>query len=190
MAKWTGVKPVLAGHSVGSALAMTAAGAQQDAFTALILMDIDPFPPDRQAVHLRDVGSRPARVYDSFESAVARQARGALQATPETHRQMATYGYIEDDGTFGQKFDQGFLRSLVTWDTRDLLPGITIPVLVLRGAESTVHSPEGYDTLLAALPNARGSLIPNATHQLQLDQPAAVAAEITCFLDEVVRERR
>jgi len=176
-----GQPPILAGHSIGSAIAMYYAAAWSATLAAAVFMDIDPHPPDSQALHLNEVGAQAPRRYTSLEEAVARESRVARAASPGAHEHLARHGYRAIDGAFVQKFDQGFLRSVRRWDARPLLGRIRVPCLVLRGAGSTVMSESGYDDLLAGLPNVRGQLIPGATHQLHLDQPAAVAAAIEAF---------
>ncbi len=177
-----GGKPVLAGHSVGSALAMLCGAAFPGLLSGAVLMDIDPRPPDRQPQHLNDVGRSPPRSYPSMALAAAREARIAPAASPAVQSHLALHGYRLTDAGYTQKFDQAFLRSVRTWDARELLPGVTIPALVLRGGDSTVMSDEGYRDLIERLPNVRGETVFGATHQLHLDMPKAVAAAIESFV--------
>jgi pimeloyl-ACP methyl ester carboxylesterase len=177
-----GTRPVLAGHSIGSAFAMFYAVAHPETLAGAVFMDIDPFPPVRHADHLNEAGSAPPKRYASIDKALARESRIAPNAATEVHEHLARHGYRREASEYVQRFDQGFLRAVRTWDARPVLPRVTIPALVLRGAESTVMSPEGYDDLLRGLPSARGRLIPGASHQLHLDRPADVAAAIDEFM--------
>jgi len=177
-----GEQPVLIGHSLGTVVAMFYAAARADTLAGAVLMDIDPCPPEQQATHLNQVGAEPAKVYPSLDRAVARESRIAPAASPATHMHLARHGYRLTDAGYAQKFDQGFLRAVRTWDVRPLLPRITVPVLVLRGGESIVMSEQGYRDLLNGLPNARGEVVFGATHQLHLDRPVAVAALIEAFV--------
>lgn len=177
-----GQRPVLAGHSVGSALAMLCGAAFPGLLAGAVLMDIDPRPPDRQPQHLNDVGQSPPRSYASIALAAAREARIAPAASPAVHSHLAIHGYRLTDAGYTQKFDQAFLRSVRTWDARELLPKVTIPALVLRGGESAVMSDEGYRDLVERMPNVRGETVFGATHQLHLDMPKAVAAAIEAFV--------
>ncbi len=47
-------------------------------------------------------------------------------------------------------------------------------------------SATGFDDMLAGLPGAHGVLVPNSSHQLHLEQPAAVAGELERFVADVV----
>lgn len=172
---------ILAGHSLGSALAMQYAARYGHALTGAAFLDIDPYPPQRQADHLNEAGQAPPRRYDSPDRTVNAASRMAPAAAPEVHRHLGQHAFREEAGEWVQRFDPAFLRSIRTWDNRDILASIPVPSLVLRGAESTVMSPEAYDLMLRQLRRVTGALIPGATHQLHLDQPARVAEAIEVF---------
>lgn len=180
-----GGRPVLAGHSVGSAVAMYYAGRHPGMLTGAVFMDIDPIPPEYQIDHLHDTGANAPKRYDVFARAVARESRVAPAAAAAVHEHLARHAYRREDGALVQKFDQAFLATIERWDARPFLPGVAVPALALRGAESFVNTDEGYRMLLELLPDARGELIPGASHQLHLDAPEAVARAIAAFVEEV-----
>ena len=68
------------------------------------------------------------------------------------------------------------------WDYRPLLRTLTMPALVIEGAQTTttLTSPREW---AAALPNGRLLLIEAAGHANWLDQPAAFASAVDTFLD-------
>ena len=69
-------------------------------------------------------------------------------------------------------FESG-LASLGEWDFRPTMKSVTIPALVLEGAET--HVPlDATQEWVKSLPNARLLLIPNAGHLIWVDQPEAV----------------
>ena len=175
-------KPVIVGHSIGSAIAMQYAAACPETLAGVVFMDIDPSPPDHHAKHLNEAGAEPPRVYATLDRAVARESRIAPAASPAVHMHLARHGYRLTDAGYTQKFDQAFLRSVRTWDARELLSRITVPALVLHGGESIVMSEQGYRDLLEGLPDARGEVVFGATHQLHLDRPLAVATLIEDFV--------
>jgi pimeloyl-ACP methyl ester carboxylesterase len=59
---------------------------------------------------------------------------------------------------------------------------IPVPVLSVRGADSTTLSAEDQGELLRLLRDGRGVEIPHATHSLHAEQPERVAAAMREFL--------
>jgi pimeloyl-ACP methyl ester carboxylesterase len=67
-------------------------------------------------------------------------------------------------------------------DSRETLPTITVPTLVLVGAEDLLTPPSEAATMAAAIPRARLDVIPGAGHLANLENPAAVNAALRAFL--------
>jgi pimeloyl-ACP methyl ester carboxylesterase len=80
---------------------------------------------------------------------------------------------------------QLMMFSNATQDWRDLLPGITVPVLVLGGGAS-IFPAAALENLAAAIPGAAIRIIPAAgrgSHLSFLENPSAVNGAIREFLD-------
>lgn len=76
----------------------------------------------------------------------------------------------------------------LTWDSAGLLhegalERCAMPILFLRGAQTEPILGEIHAALLARLPDARETLIPQAGHMAPITAPDAVAGEIARFLD-------
>jgi pimeloyl-ACP methyl ester carboxylesterase len=72
-------------------------------------------------------------------------------------------------------------RSSAATDTRDLLPKINAPTLVLWGdadRRSPIHIAEQLHT---AIPNARLEIIPEAGHVSNMEQPDSFNARVRSF---------
>jgi 3-oxoadipate enol-lactonase len=67
-------------------------------------------------------------------------------------------------------------------DSRETLPTIDVPTLVLVGAEDVLTSPPEAATMAAAIRRARLDVIPAAGHLANLENPAAVNAALRAFL--------
>ena len=67
-------------------------------------------------------------------------------------------------------------------DSRETLPSIAAPTLVLVGAEDVLTPPSEAATMAAAIPRARLDVIPGAGHLANLENPAAVNAALRAFL--------
>ncbi len=67
-------------------------------------------------------------------------------------------------------------------DSRAMLPGISVPTLVLVGEEDANVSPDEAKVMAAAIPGARLEVIPRAGHLANLENPDAVNAALRAFL--------
>jgi len=67
-------------------------------------------------------------------------------------------------------------------DSRETLPTIAVPTLVLVGAEDVLTPPSEAALLSAAIPRARLDVIPRAGHLAGLENPAALNAALEAFL--------
>jgi 3-oxoadipate enol-lactonase len=67
-------------------------------------------------------------------------------------------------------------------DSRETLPTIGVPTLVLVGAEDVLTPPAEATTMAAAIPRARLDVIPGAGHLANLENPGAVNAAVRAFL--------
>ncbi|MBI5260174.1 MAG: alpha/beta fold hydrolase [Burkholderiales bacterium] len=68
-------------------------------------------------------------------------------------------------------------------DSRPLLPAIGCPLLVACGADDRLTPPECSHEIAAAVPGATLAVLPHCGHLLTLEQPAAVSALLTRWLD-------
>jgi 3-oxoadipate enol-lactonase len=67
-------------------------------------------------------------------------------------------------------------------DSRDTLPTIAVPTLVLVGTEDALTPPSEAATMAAAIPRARLDVIPRAGHLANLENPAAFNAALLAYL--------
>jgi len=67
-------------------------------------------------------------------------------------------------------------------DSRETLPKISVPTLVLVGEEDVLTPPEEATAMAAAIPGARLEVIPRAGHLANLENPDAVNAALRAFL--------
>lgn len=67
-------------------------------------------------------------------------------------------------------------------DSRETLPAIAVPTLVLVGAEDVLTPPPEAVTMAAAIPRARLDVVPGAGHLANLESPDAVNAVLRAFL--------
>ena len=67
-------------------------------------------------------------------------------------------------------------------DSRDMLPKIAVPTLVLVGEEDVLTPPDEAKAMASAIPAARLEVIPHAGHLANLENPGAVNAALGAFL--------
>ena len=68
-------------------------------------------------------------------------------------------------------------------DSRETLPTIAAPTLVVVGSEDVLTPASEAATMAAAIPRARLDVIPGAGHLANLEDPVAVNAALRAFLD-------
>jgi pimeloyl-ACP methyl ester carboxylesterase len=111
--------------------------------------------------------------------------RQALAVSPKTDPDLMLYRYrsLLTEGPEGYcwKADRRapvnfphILGKLAELNT--LAPTITCPVLVVKGGNSHVLTQEGLERFASGFPKGRWAVIPGAGHNIQEDQPAALAA--------------
>lgn len=67
-------------------------------------------------------------------------------------------------------------------DYRPVLPGITVPTLVLVGVQDSMAPPQAARATAAAVPGATWVVIPDAGHLTSLESPGRVTEELTTWL--------
>ena len=67
-------------------------------------------------------------------------------------------------------------------DSRDLLPQITVPTLLIGGMEDRLTPPQVIYEMASLLPNAQAHILPGVGHLSAIEQAGTVAALITKFL--------
>ena len=77
---------------------------------------------------------------------------------------------------------RGQTLGVIGWDRYGDLGRITAPTLVLHGAEDLLDPPANAEILAARIPNAKLSILPQASHQLFTDQEEAAVLEVRDFL--------
>jgi pimeloyl-ACP methyl ester carboxylesterase len=72
----------------------------------------------------------------------------------------------------------GFLRAMQAMDLREGIAGIGVPTTVVVGTRDRLTTPALADVLVETIPEARLVTLPDRGHQLPLEAPDEVAAEI------------
>jgi pimeloyl-ACP methyl ester carboxylesterase len=167
--------PVLIGHSMGSAIALTCALAEPGAFSGLVLIGAGArlkVNPD-----LLDSVGRP----DQFLTGVEMILRWSFAAGAKARLvEMARARLIET----GPAVLAADLQSCAAFDVTSHLAEIRTPALILVGQEDRMTPPPLSRELQTGIAGARLNVIEDAGHMLMLEQPEAVARHLQSFLLE------
>lgn len=161
-------RAVVGGLSLGGYLSLAFYLAHPDRVTGLLLFDTGPgFKSD-------DARQQWNRYAESTAASFEREGLGSLSTSPEV-------------GT-GHHDPAGLARAargiLTQRDERiiESLPRVAVPTLVLVGADDKPFL-AAADYMAAKIPDARLSVLPDAGHASNLDQPDAFNQEVGRFLD-------
>jgi len=164
---------VLAGHSMGGAIAQDLALHAQDRLAGLVLVGS---------------GAR-LRVHPAI-------LQGVQEDFPATAKQLCDWALSE---TASQKSRRQYLRRLLEvdpgvllgdfracdrFDVCEQLGSISVPTLVIGGLSDRLTPPKYSQFLHDHIPDARLLLVENAGHMLMLEQPAKVIEAIKAFIQE------
>jgi esterase len=183
----------LVGHSMGAAVALHVASKQPARIERVVLADFGLDADPRNAAQLRQALRDAHRPYPSAShyEAVLR-ARHPL-ASPALLQHVAEQTCIRRaHGQFEPKYDKRVLDAreraaqeagqLSYHDAWQQLTTLNCPLLVLRGAASSVLSTRVAQQIAATPRHGTLVPVPLAGHSVQLDNPAAVAQAIAQFM--------
>lgn len=172
-------RAAVAGHSLGSMVAMTMAAEYPDRVSSIILVGstalapVQPgawlydqvaalkFPLDRNSEFMREwhPSNQPTSVDPEFAEAVMEEI---LVIQPHVWRSV--------------------MRELLRFPVARHAGDVEVPVLILSGGKDPLFPPEHHAALLKAFPNAKAHVFPELGHSPNWERPEAVAASIAAFL--------
>lgn len=180
----------LVGHSLGGIVAILYAGGAGSRARSLAVLDIGPDSLTDAGVvdGVREmVGAAASAGYRDVDQAVAAWIAGNPRARPaETRRWAAQCLHRRPDGTWGWSFDAAGLGEFI--DDAGGLPlwsalrRISIPTLLVRGADSALLTRETARRMLSVLAGGRFVEIQDAGHDLGVESPHDVAVHLAHFL--------
>jgi pimeloyl-ACP methyl ester carboxylesterase len=179
------------GMSLGGSTLIRLAATRPDLVRRAVIVDVTPnsgvrsralAPAERGAVAL--VSGPPT--YDSFEA----MAAAAVTASPGRARSAVERGVRHNarrlpDGRWTWRYDLFGERPASVGDHTGLwadVSAITVPVLLVLGADSPFTGEEDVAEFRRRLPASRVEVVPRAGHAIQSDQPLALARLIEDFI--------
>ena len=169
-------QPWLVGHSLGAAVSLCAAGAAPTRFSALAVVDYAAEVPERQLKLVHAVLRSMDSCYPGVDAYAALLRRRHPLACAQLLDAVAA-GALRpaEDGGHRPRFDPAVLAALCNHDSLDRtgepLARLQLPVLVVRGALSSMVSMDGAHQLVKSCAGARLAVVPMAGHSVQIDNP-------------------
>ena len=184
--------PALAGHSLGSFVALRYAVDHPRGLSALVVVDGRASLGAASTRYMRLLAMLAPTSYDTLDDAVAsfRPLPQDTIATPAVLAHVARHGMRREHGRWTTRFDRASLGAHEAFDLRDRLRDFECPVLFIRGEHSTVISKAALAKLSAACRRGQSIELPGAFHHLPIDRPDLLGAAIRRFLDEALRSAR
>ncbi len=185
--------PVLVGASLGGITSLITAGEHPGLVRALVLVDVvvQVEPEGVERIH-RFMTANLDGFASLDEVADAIAAYNPLRKRPRNLDGLRKNVRLRDDGRWYWHWDPAFMR-IEDEPRRKVDPEwlaasadrVTVPTLIVRGAESDVVSDEGVADLLRRIPGARVADVAAAGHMVAGDDNDVFATTLEGFLGEL-----
>jgi pimeloyl-ACP methyl ester carboxylesterase len=178
---------ILGGHSMGGYIALRFAAGNRDRLSGIILVDTRAAPDtdEGKAKRLSAIEKirheGPGAFLDGFvPSLLGETTRADNPALIDRVRQIASR--VPDHVL------AACLKGMMDRpDSRELLPNLGVPALVVVGEEDTLTPPDSAREMARLLPDAELVVIPSAGHTPSLEAPDATAKAIAEYMRRVSR---
>lgn len=168
-------QPWLVGHSLGAAVSIQTVAAAPTRFSALALVDYAVEVPASNLKLIHTVLRTLDTCYPSIDAYADLLRRRHLLAAHPLLDSIAAGALRPVEGGYRPRFDPAVLAALCVNDslcrTGEPLAQLRLPVLVVRGALSSMVCTEGATQLARSCPGGRLAVVPMAGHSVQIDNP-------------------
>jgi pimeloyl-ACP methyl ester carboxylesterase len=177
---------VLIGHSMGAAIAIHVATRCVDRVRALVLVDGGPYLRRAVLQRVREEFLNQPWQYDSVEEYSQRLESKMRHVGSSVLREVAQGALARNScGGWMLKCDPALANGPAYIDDEALssvLARVTCPVMVIRGAFSSVLTRTAAKRLLTEIPNGTFGAVPESGHAVMLDNPEGLATCVTELL--------
>ena len=190
-----GEPPVLVGASMGGMASLVASGDDPRLARALVLVDITPKAEPEGLAKITDFMQAGLGGFDSLDEAL----EAVIDYNPHRSRAPRVEGLRknlrEHEGRWYWHWDPRMLSDRTNSAAaaaeresraRTAARAVSVPTLLIRGAQSDVVSPEGARELLDLIPGARYIDVAGAGHMVGGDDNDVLSRGLIEFLDDAV----
>ena len=182
-------RPVLIGHSMGGRNAMLLAHRATVALRGLVIVDIGPEISEKGRHSIAGF-VRDNEEFDDLEAFIANvQKYDAYRSRAHIERTVKYNMLQRPDGKYISKCDPaprrlGLLAGRRLQDTLTLeaVPSLSLPTLVVRGANSNILEPDAAERFRDALPRGELATIADCGHNVASQNTKGFLAALTPFL--------
>ena len=185
--------PILVGASIGGITSLVTAGEYPDRARALVLVDVVPIVEPAGVRRIRSFLLAHQDGFDTLEDVA-----DAISAYTPNRRRSRNLESLKknvrqrDDGRWYWHWDPAFLRiedEPARHTPRERLQAaaaaLTIPTMIVRGAESDIVSDAGIADMLTLVPSAEYVNVPAAGHMVPGDDNDVFAGHLDAFLSRI-----
>ncbi len=179
----------LVGHSIGGMVAQEFAASFPQLVASLVLYATSPAfgKPDgewqREFLAARLAPLDAGRTMAGLAPSIVAGLIGEAPDPDGIARATAAMARVPEDAY------RAAMQCLVTFDRRDALPELAVPVLVLAGAEDDNAPPRMMERMASRIPGAYFQIIAGAGHLAHFEKPAAFRPALAGFLEGVAARR-
>jgi pimeloyl-ACP methyl ester carboxylesterase len=177
--------PVIVGHSMGGMVTTSIALTHPGLAKALVLVDVGPELSTAGVEVIHNFVAHNIE-FDDLDEFLDNVVKYDKFRTREHIARTVKYNMLQRaDGKYISKVDHRRIANERARISLDDVGAIDVPVLLVRGGESDILSPEAAERFAARLPNGRLVTVPDCGHNVHSGNTPGFLDVVGPFLDEV-----
>jgi pimeloyl-ACP methyl ester carboxylesterase len=178
-------RPIIFGHSMGGRITLSLALAHPNVARALVIVDVGPEISEEGAKTIQNFVIRNIE-FDDLETFLDNVEKYDPFRTRAHIQRTVKYNVVRRvDGKYVSKVDHRRIPVRNAELTLDQVRTLTLPVLVLRGAESNILTAEAAERFAKALPSGQLLTVPQCGHNVHSGNTPGFLDAIGPFLAEL-----